>query len=169
MEPFRQVADLIAYACLFADFVVSVWEEGDTRPLAGNTLPNKSRLIPELRFDNLQSWSKLKIPCRVPPPPAMLCMGFTHQRLVGAACASAVWSKLGHECALRSGELLDLPYSDIQSGSSGRHGEVRFRDTATLRSTGTVENLYMRDPMTRMLVELLVLQLPSGSCESLAH
>ena len=100
MEPLRQIADSIAYACPFADLVVAAWEQGNTRPLAGNALPNESRLVQELRFDNLQYWSKLKIPFRVPPPLAMLCMGFTHQCLVGADCASAVLSQLGHECAL---------------------------------------------------------------------
>ena len=30
MEPLRQIADLIAYACPFADLVVAAWEQGKT-------------------------------------------------------------------------------------------------------------------------------------------
>lgn len=82
---------------------------------------------PDIRFHNMQCWAKLNIPCRMPPLPAMLCIGLTHLCLVGGDCASAALSKLGPECLLRSGELLLLPYSDVQSGSSGRHSAVRFR------------------------------------------
>ena len=140
---------------LAAMFVEQLWDEGDSKYLAQDTLSGLQHFEPQLKRRLLQSWRLIRawrqheIPTRAPPfTPTTLAVlaGWMQQRRPDFALAIV----LAFHALLRTGELMQIKNKDIIC--SGDLVVVHLGQTKTsVRNAGT-ESSSFRDPKISLML-----------------
>lgn len=116
---------------IIEEWVEAKWYAGDTLGQVGDCLcalqyywpDSKSHLKPAWRLYKI--WRKLEVPCRAPPLSAVIVRAFVNYLVDHEQVSAAFLIALGFHAYLRTGELLQLQFRDLQLGS--KSGVVTIR------------------------------------------
>ena len=147
---------------LLASYVEHLWEEGDPRSRAGDTISGLQHRIPSLKRSLFSSWrlfgawQRAELPERAPPLTAELVICLVGYFLCHNLDDMAVICWLEFHCILRTGEGLALKASDIYVDKKCRNGVVRLDNTKSGSRTGTKESVTITDThLLRLLAAYL--------------
>ncbi len=142
-----------------SQFIVFLWEDGETVGLAGDTLSGLEYHIRFLKsklkggWKLITTWRKRELPNRAPPPPFSVCLALAGMAMsiddLGFCCGILV----GFHCFLRSMELFTLRASDIVLGE--HKGVVQLAST----KKGQLDIVVIYDPFVLKICKLRVAQL----------
>ena len=106
-------------------YLEQLWYEGESKGYAADALSGVQHFLNSRRrfagaWQLLTTWSRLEIPCRAPPftlPIVLALAGIAwSERLYDIAALLLT----GFHCCLRTGEILNLRYTDISLDVTGR-------------------------------------------------
>ena len=148
-----------AYDALLSEYIAQAWECGLTRGEAGNALSASVAAYPELRGKGrlpeswflLSCWTRLEIPCRAPPLPAVAVLAISHWLCVQGEDAAAFLVAAGYDGFLRTRELLSLTWADVRVDASG--GVISLAHTKVGQRSAAFEASVMLDPLVPRLFQ----------------
>ena len=162
--------DALAYDALLAEYVEHCWESGLTRAMAGNALSASLVAYPELRRRGtlaeswyfLKAWSRIEVPNRAPPMPADVCLAAMLFFLWEGDYRGAFLLAAGFDGFLRTGEMTDLRWEDVQIDARGL-GVLNLSSTKSGQRHAAFEASVILDPLVGRLWNLALRQLPRGT------
>ena len=166
-----QVASRSAYDALLSEYIAQAWEYGLTRGEAGNALSASVAAFPELRGKGrlpeswflLSCWSRLEVPCRAPPLPAIATLAMCHWLCAQGESAAAFLIAAGYDGFLRTRELLSLTWSDVRVDAGG--GVISLAHTKVGQRNAAFEASVMLDPLVPRLFKKARAARPRGTAE----
>ena len=172
LPPPTHVASRKAYDALLAEYICLLWEHGATRGEAGNALSGSVAAFPELRgrgklpesWYMLQCWSRLEVPCRAPPLPALVVLAMCDWLCRRGQTAMAFLLAAGFDCFLRTRELLSLTWADISVDRSGG-GVISLAHTKVGQRNAAFEASVILDPVVPGLLRRARAQAVPGTSE----
>ena len=149
-----EVLSIRAYDSLVAEYICRAWEAGATRGEAGNVLSGSIAAYPELRGRGkmpeswylLNCWSRLEVPCRAPPLPALVVLGIAHYFSTIGEWGALFLVLAGFDGFLRTRELLSLTFRDVKIDQSGG-GVISLAHTKVGQQNAAFEASVMLDPL----------------------
>ena len=157
-SPPVEVASIQAYDALLAEYINRAWKVGLTRGEAGNALSASVAAFPELRGRGklpeswylLTCWSRLEIPCRAPPLPALAALGLAHYFATRHEYGAMFLVLAGFDGFLRTRELLSLTWDDVSVDGLGG-GVISLAHTKTGQRNAAFEASVILNPIVALL------------------
>ena len=152
-----------------ASYVEQLWQEGDPRYWAEDTLSGFTKLIPSLRGGFRLSWSLVTAWQRNEPPQrcaplstdVLLAMvGLAIQRGWLGMCALLA---VGFHCVLRTAEMYHLRVADFEFDVEGTTGVLTLQESKSGTRYNIVESVTITDPVVIRLVRAVTLGMQPGS------
>eukprot|EP00971_Amphidinium_carterae_P071084 1405431-Amphidinium_carterae.1 len=131
---------------------------GDCKSLAANVLSGIQHFVPNCRHHIAASWrlysawGRTELPTRAPPLPKL------HMLALAAYCRDQQWTStgillvLGFHTWLRSGELFQIRWRDVQIDPFSGRGVIVLPLTKTSARTGAQESVTIHDPWVGRLI-----------------
>ena len=168
----KRIESTTAYDALLGEYICQAWEHGLTRGQAGNALSASVAAYPELRGRGklteswylLNCWSRLEVPCRAPPIPALVVVAMAQWMIEQGHADAAFLLGAGFDGFLRTRELLSLTWADVQLDSSDK-GVISLAHTKIGQRTASFEACVMNDPMVGKLFRLARSRRTPGTSE----
>ena len=101
-----------------------------------------------------KSWRRIEVPCRAPPLPAMLARAFIARAVHRNQLRLAALLSLGYRALLRTGELLQLQFRDLEISSSC--GVVSLKCSKSGLRSGSQEAVALRDSLCLQILAALL-------------
>ena len=136
-------------------YISFLWEDGETRNLAGDTISALQARVPALKGSlkgswlQLRAWQNKELPIQAPPLPAplawaLVCLAL-EVGLPGVACVFA----LAWHCMLRTSEAFNLQARHLTLGRAGgavrlAHTKKGMRDVVAINDPAVAELLRRR-------------------------
>ena len=120
---------------LLGRYLETLYHEGDTIGLAGDTLCGLTHFLPHLRgslqysWCLFKAWRKTELPCQAPPFDDLIVSGLAGLALRVGQLPLAASLMLAYHCFLRSGEMFTLRCSDILLSPDLRSGALSLQIT----------------------------------------
>ena len=157
-SPPVEVASVPAYDALLAEYINRAWKAGLTRGEAGNALSASVAAFPELRGRGklpeswylLTCWSRLEVPCRAPPLPALVALGLAHYFASRYEYGAMFLVLAGFDGFLRTRELLSLTWADVTVDGFGG-GVISLAHTKTGQRNAAFEASVILNPIVALL------------------
>ena len=151
-----------------AEYIEFMWEDGESRSRAGDTLSGLQHQSPALKrslpcsWRLVKAWQKAELPARAPPITEEIT-----QALVGAALALgwndiAVLTWIAFECLLRTGEMLALKKNSLALDLVNNVGVVDLGMTKSGQRAGAKESVTIEDPSLCRFAEAFLRRLEPG-------
>ena len=144
-------------------YIETLWEEGETRGKAGDTISGLQHRIPKLKknlpsaWRLLSAWQRAELPARAPPLTPMLVMALVGFFLCSNQDDMAVLTWLSFHAMLRTGEALGLRAKDLHVAKNCKTGVVNLQLTKTGQRLGVQESVTLYDfQLLRLLTPTLV-------------
>ena len=145
---------------MLSDFIKHCWHAGFPRGNAGDAISATLAVYPELKrslpesWYMLSVWSRIELPTRAPPLPTFVLLG-----MIGAALKRGSWPmafllSLSFDCALRTGEILQLAERDVHFDTDGSTGVVNLLFTKSGQRHGAFEALTITEGLVYRLWKL---------------
>lgn len=107
-----------------------------------------------------KSWRRIEQPSRAPPITAVLVRAFVGKAVLSNQLAFATLLALGFHGLLRTGELLNLQFRDLEINPTC--GIISLRATKSGQRTSTLEAVAVRDSLTLQLLAALQVTVASA-------
>ena len=151
-----------------AAYVEHLWQEGDPRYWAEDTISGFSKMIPSMKGCFRLSWALVTAWQRNEPP--RRCTPLTMDILLAMVgnAADRGWHRmgllllLGFHCLLRTAEMYKLQVSDLECSDSLRSGVLTLRESKSGTRFNVVESVTVNDTSLLVLFKALTLHLPPG-------
>ena len=148
------------------DYVEALWEEGEPRSLAGDTLSGVSHLLRTRRqfpgaWALLTVWQRLELPARAAPMTPQVVLAVANVFLQAQRLDLVAVTVLMFHCALRVAEALNVHSSHLTFVAAG-HGVVALPLTKMGQRRGAQEQVTIDDPVATFWVSLRAGQVPEG-------
>ena len=149
------MAELDQFASLYLDVL---WEEGEPRLLAGDTLSGlqhvlmAKRILPSA-WRLFGAWTKNELPARAPPMPLLVCLAIAGYANSKGRTDYGTMILLGFHCFLRTIELFSAVAQNLWLDAQGT-GSILLPITKSGQRIGAPESVTIDDPSVgrRLLV-----------------
>ena len=134
-----------------SDFIETLWDEGDTRNLAADLLSGLQHSVPALRhhlplgWRLLSAWRKLEVPARATQLALDQLLAMAAWCLAHHHTAMAVGLLLAYHCLLRTGELLDIIFTDFTFAADSSRAVLQLGYTKGGQRRGEKESIILDD------------------------
>ena len=139
-------------------YIENLWEEGEAKGLAGDTLSGICHLLCTRRqfpgaWQRLGVWQRVEMPARAPPITAVMALAAAEQFRRRGDVAMAALMLLGFHCFLRTGELLSVCVEHLAFTAAGT-GILALPLTKSGQRKGSQESVTIDDPLCAFWVSL---------------
>eukprot|EP00438_Fugacium_kawagutii_P004456 Skav232379 [mRNA] locus=scaffold1077:196454:198747:- [translate_table: standard] len=151
--------DLTHIDNIVCDYIELQWSRGEPLSYISDALCGLHHFWAELRgrlrnsWRLFKSWRRVETPSRAPPLTALLARAFIAKLVEDNEIAAATLISLGFHALLRTGELLNLTFGDLEFNETC--GIVSLSASKSGRRTGTQEGVALRDSLTLQLIATL--------------
>jgi len=152
-----------------AKYVEQLWQEGDPRYWAEDTLSGFTKLVPSLRGGFRLSWSLVTAWQRNEPPQRcaplsvdilLAMIGLAVQRGWLGMCALLA---VGFHCVLRTAEMYRMRVADFEFNVDGTSGVLTLPESKSGTRYNKVESVTITDPVVIRLIRAVTLGMHEGS------
>ena len=149
---------------IVADWVELQWSRGAPLATIGDCLCGLHFFWPEWRgllresWRLFKSWRRVEVPCRAPPLTVMLARAFIARAVHLNNLRLAALISLGFHALLRTGELLQLQFGDIEC--STECGIVSLKRSKSGLRSGAQEAVALRDSLCLQILHTLLVTTP---------
>ena len=149
---------------VLCDYIELAWSRGESLGYIADMLSGLHFFMPHLRgtlreaWRLFKSWRRIESPVRAPPITPLLVRAFVADAVARRELRYAALLCLGFHCLLRTGELLEIRFGDLEIGE--RTGVLTLKSSKSGLRTGAMEAVAIRDPITLELVNTLLLITP---------
>ena len=159
----RSIGDVDASLALYVE---SLWEEGEPKPNASDTVASLQYYLPSckhrlpLSWSLIGAWGRHELPTRALPLTPDLLTAFCGGLLRANEPRLALAALFGFSVLARTGELLSLLRSQVYFESDTVI--VNFHETKRGQRLGVDEGMVLKDPVTTLAVRALCHNLEPG-------
>ena len=151
---------------ILSDWIELQWVRGEPLTLIADCLSGLHFFWPEIRghlrqaWRLFKSWRRVETPARAPPLTLDLARAFVARSVAAGNLALAALIGIGFHCLLRTGELLQLRFTDIEFNTEC--GVVSLHQSKSGLRTGSQEAVAICDSLVLQLLDTLwSVRLPS--------
>ena len=143
-----------------SDWIEWQWARGESLGIIADSLSGLHFFWPEVKgtlreaWRLFKSWRRVETPARAPPLTVELCRAFVAKAVADGDVLLATMVALGFHGLLRTGELLELRFRDVEFNLDC--GVLSLRHSKSGRRTGAQEAIAIRDSLTLQLLDTLV-------------
>ena len=151
-----------------ADYVNYLWEDGEGRSLAGDTMSAFQHYQPQLKrnlptaWRLLGAWQRSELPSRAPPFTDEVVKAVAGLALERQWPDVAILCYVGYCCLLRTGELLYLTKQSVWISADRRQAVLNLGLTKSAQRAGAEESVTVNDALAVQLLQALTLGLLPG-------
>eukprot|EP00435_Cladocopium_sp_Y103_P016983 s2158_g4.t1 len=144
---------------ILVEWIELQWVKGEALTYIADCLSGLHFFWPELKgllrqaWRMFKSWRRIETPSRAPPLTIALAKAFVAKGVADNNLPLAALVAIGFHGMLRTGELLNLRYGDIEVSSTC--GVVNLHHSKSGHRTGAQEAVALRDSLTLLLLEIL--------------
>ena len=151
-----------------ATFVEQLWQEGDPRYWAEDTLSGFTKFIPSMRGNLRLSWALVTAWQRNEPPQRCAPLSLDILLAMVGRCVQLQWHRMGlllligFFCLLRTAEMYKLRVSDLECDKRLSNGVLTLRESKSGTRFNFVESVTINDASLICLFRALTLHLSPG-------
>ena len=145
---------------IVSDFIELQWGLGEAVNDIADCLSGLHFYWPDLKgilrqsWRMFRAWRRVESPQRAPPLTLILVKAVVARAVEIGEIAFATLFSLGFHCMLRTGELMEIQYKDLELSSSV--GVLTLMSSKSGLRTGTEEAVSIRDPLVLNLLHTLI-------------
>ena len=161
-------ADAIDFDARLSTFVEQLWQEGDPRYWAEDTLSAISKWIPSLRGQLRMSWSLVSAWQRNEPPQRCTPLSLDILLAMVGRAIALDWLRMslvlliGFHCLLRTAEMYKLRANDFEFNATLTAGVLTIRESKSGTRYNIVESVTITDPTLICMFKAVTLHLQPG-------
>ena len=151
-----------------AAYVEQLWQEGDPRYWAEDTLSGFTKLVPSLRggfrlsWSLVTAWQRNEPPQRCAPLSSDILLAMVGRTIQLGWHRMSVLLVVGFHCLLRTAEMYNLRVADFEFDASGRRGVLTLPESKSGTRYNITESVTITDAGVVRLVKALVVGLQRG-------
>lgn len=157
LEASPQLDDIDSVLC---EYIEAQWARGESLNMIADGLSGLHFFWPELRgtlrnaWRMFKSWRRVEAPCRAPPMTIQIARALVALAVEREDISFAAMIVLGYHALLRTGELLELQFQDLEL--SLECGVVSLKGSKSGIRMGSEEAVALRDSLTLQVLDTLV-------------
>ncbi len=131
---------------LASEFIEYLWQEGDGRSLATDSLSGLQRVSPGLRgslrgaWALTKAWQRCELPSRAPPFAPLVLLGVAEAAVLLGLPRVAAGCVVGAHCILRTGELCSITSAAVELATDLSSAVISLGDTKGGQRRGAQES-----------------------------
>ena len=151
-----------------AAYVEQLWQEGDPRYWAEDTLSGFTKLIPSLRggfrlsWSLVTAWQRNEPPQRCAPLSSDILLAMVGRAIQRGWHRMSVLLVIGFHCLLRTAEMYNLKVADFEFDASGRRGVLTLAESKSGTRYNITESVTITDAGAIRLVKAVISGLERG-------
>ena len=151
-----------------AEFIEQLWQEGDPRYWAEDTLSGFAKLIPDMRGHLRLSWALVTAWQRNEPPQRCAPLSLDVLLAMVGRAALLGWNRMalllliGFHCMLRAAEMYKLRVGDFEIDRRLTHGVITLQESKSGTRFNMVESVTIDDAALIRLFKAITLHLNPG-------